>query len=143
MQKTVDHLLATKGRDVWSIDPGATVFEALQLMADKGIGAVAVLEEGRLVGILSERDYARKVTLFDRASRETAVRDIMTDLVFTVEPSQTVTECMTMMTEQHIRHLPVVEGDVMVGIVSIGDVVKAVISEQAFLIEQLEHYIKG
>lgn len=143
MQKTVDHLLAAKGRDVWSIAPDATVFEALRLMADEGIGAIVVLDEGRLAGILSERDYARKVSLHDRGSRDTPVRDIMTGRVFTVRRDQTVAECMTLMTDHHIRHLPVVEDDVLVGLVSIGDIVKAVISEQAFLIAQLESYITG
>ncbi len=143
MQKTVNHLLAEKGQDVWSIAPDATVYDALQLMADKGIGAIVVLDEGRLAGILSERDYARKVTLLHRGSRDTPVQDIMTAQVFTVGRHQTVTECMELMTEHHIRHLPVVEDDELVGLVSIGDIVKAVISEQAFLIEQLEGYITG
>ena len=143
MQKTVNHLLAEKGQEVWTITPDATVYDALQLMADKGIGAVVVIDEGGLAGILSERDYARKVTLLHRGSRDTPVRDIMTAQVFTVGRHQTVTDCMELMTDHHIRHLPVVEDGELVGLVSIGDIVKAVISEQAYLIKQLENYITG
>lgn len=142
MRTTVAHLLSTKGDDVWSVTSTATVYEALEMMADKGVGALIVVDDGRLVGIISERDYARKVILLDRVSRKTAVADIMTADVHTIAPTSSVAHCMTMMTEQRIRHLPVVdeEGGVT-GVISIGDVVKAVIEDQKFLIEQLEQYI--
>jgi CBS domain-containing protein len=143
MQKTVGQLLAAKGSEVWSIGPDASVFEALQLLADKNIGALVVVEDGRVCGIMSERDYARKIILLDRASRDTQVREIMTPEVRTVTRDQTVSECMTTMTDHHIRHLPVVEDGQLVGLISVGDVVKAVMAEQAFLIQQLEQYITG
>ena len=143
MQKSVTTILEHKGREILSIEPGATVFEALELMADRSVGALVVTESDRLVGIVSERDYARKVVLLDRGSHETKVSEIMTSEVVTVEPSRTVTECMELMTERRFRHLPVVVDDELVGVISIGDVVKAVISEQRFLIEELEKYITG
>lgn len=139
--KTVRQLLQGKGGAVHSIAPGARVFEALQLMADKDIGALLVMEGGRLAGIMSERDYARKVILAGKSSHDMAVREIMTERVVTVQPSQTVEECMALMTERRIRHLPVMEGDKLVGLLSIGDLVKAVIAEQAQTIRQLESYI--
>ncbi len=141
MAKTVEHLLRAKGTDIWSIDVDATVYEALQLMAEKNLGALVVFEQGELAGIVSERDYARKVILLDRESRDTAVRNIMTAEVITVSPTQTVTECMEMMTEHRIRHLPVVQDGKLQGVISIGDVVKGVIAEQEALILQLEQYI--
>jgi CBS domain-containing protein len=112
-------------------------------MADKDIGAVLVLEAGRIAGIFSERDYARKIILKGKASRETPVRDIMTSHVLYVRPEQTVADCMALMTNKHIRHLPVLAGDELIGLISIGDVVKAIIDEQEFMIEQLEKYITG
>ena len=141
MQKTVARLLATKGDDVWTIEPDVTVLDALKLLAEKGIGALVVLEGEQLVGIMSERDYARKVILEKRESRTTLVRDIMTAEVHTVTQSTTTTACMELMTSEHIRHLPVVEEGRLVGLISIGDVVLSVIEEQRFMIEQLENYI--
>jgi CBS domain-containing protein/ketosteroid isomerase-like protein len=134
--RTADDILKLKGREIWSVAPDTTVFEALQLMADKGIGAVVVKEDGRLVGVMSERDYARKVILKGKASRDIPVREIMTERVVTVYPDTLCTECMALMTEKHIRHLPVVETGKLVGLISIGDVVKAVISEQQYVIER-------
>ncbi len=141
--KTVANILEHKGGAAWSILPDAKVHEALEVMADKGVGALVVVEDGSLCGIVSERDYARKVELFGSTSREAVVKDIMTPKVICVPPEYTVEECMALMTDKHIRHLPVLEDDELVGIVSIGDVVSAVISEQEFLIEQLERYIGG
>ncbi len=142
--ETVQHLLQTKSPEVWSIAPDATVFEALQLMAEKDVGALLVMEGEKLVGIFSERDYARKVILQDRASRQTRVREIMTSQVVCISPEQTLDECMALMTARHIRHLPVVDrNERVVGVVSIGDVVKAVISDQALLISHLHNYILG
>lgn len=143
MQKTVGLLLDAKGRDVWTIGPDATVYEALQLLAEKNVGALVVVEDAKVCGIMSERDYARKIILVDRDSRSTLVREIMTSEVRTVTRDETVSECMETMTEHHIRHLPVVEDGQLVGLVSVGDVVKAVMAEQAFLIQQLEQYITG
>lgn len=143
MQKTVGQLLEAKGLEVWTISPEASVLDALNLLADKNIGAVVVVQDDKVCGILSERDYARKIRLLDRDSRETSVREIMTPNVRTVMRSQDVFDCMEMMTDYRIRHLPVVEDDRLVGVVSVGDVVKAVMAEQAFLIEQLHQYITG
>jgi CBS domain-containing protein len=139
--KTAGDLLQGKGSQIWSVAPDSTVYDALSLMADKGIGAVVVLEGGHVVGVLSERDYARQVILKGKASKETAVRDIMTTRVIYVRPEQTIEECMALMTDKRIRHLPVLAGAELVGVISIGDVVKAVISEKQFIIEQLETYI--
>jgi CBS domain-containing protein len=142
--KTVGDLLRTKGDKVWSIGPDATVYEALAVMAEKDVGALLVLDNaGQLVGVLSERDYARKVVLKGKTSRETRVREIMTEKVVGVRPDQTIEECMALMTNKRIRHLPVLEGGRLAGVISIGDVVKAIISEQEFVIEQLENYITG
>jgi CBS domain-containing protein len=141
MAKTVGQLLEAKGTEVWSVAPDATVYDALGVLADKNVGALVVIEGGQLCGIMSERDYARKIILLDRDSRDTAVREIMTPNVRTVTRDETVSECMATITEHHIRHLPVVEGGELIGLISVGDVVKAVIAEQAFLIEQLEQYI--
>jgi CBS domain-containing protein len=134
--RTVSDILKLKGHETWSVTPEMTVFEALQLMADKGIGAVVVMDDGKLVGVMSERDYARKVILKGKASRDIPVREIMTEKVVTVYPDTLCTECMAVMTEKHIRHLPVVEMGKLVGVVSIGDVVKAIISEQQYVIER-------
>lgn len=140
---SVAQLLQTKGHDVWSIAPDASVFDAITLMAQKEIGAVLVVEERRLVGVLSERDYARKIILQGRSSRDTAVRAIMTDKVFYVRPDQTLEDCMALMTARRIRHLPVLDGERLLGVVSIGDVVKSLLSEQEVRIQQLEQYITG
>lgn len=137
----VKQILNEKGNDVWAVSPDATIYEALELMAEKNIGAVLVMDDDALVGIFSERDYARKVVLQGKASRETPVRDGMTDEVICVRPDQSVEGCMSLMTEKRIRHLPVLEGDSVVGVISIGDVVKGVISQQANTIEHLESYI--
>jgi CBS domain-containing protein len=140
---TVRQCLGRKGDEVWSTRLDATVFEALQLMAEKDIGALLVLESGELVGIFSERDYARKVILYGKSSRGTIVGDIMTTKVICVRPESTIEECMALMTEERIRHLPVLEDERLVGVISIGDVVKEIISEQEFVIEQLTNYITG
>lgn len=139
--KSLQQLLQAKGAQVHSIQPDAKVIEGLQLMAKKDIGALVVLENERLVGIMSERDYARKVILQGKSSHDIQVREIMTGDVVTVEPSRTIEECMALMTQRHVRHLPVCEGDRLVGLVSIGDLVKEVIAEQEQTIKQLESYI--
>lgn len=143
MPATVAQLLAVKGRDAWSVPPDATVYRALQVMAERGVGALLVMDGDRLVGVVSERDYARKVILLDRVSRRTRVSEIMTEELHTVTPGDSVTACMEIMTERRIRHLPVLDGESVVGVVSIGDVVKHVISDQESLIAQLEQYITG
>jgi CBS domain-containing protein len=141
---TVSQILRSKpDRAVHTIAPGATVYDAVKLMAEKNIGAVLVVEGGAIVGVLTERDYARKVVLMARSSRETPVREIMTAPVMYVSPERTSEECMALMTENRFRHLPVLDKGRLVGLVSIGDLVKDVISEQKFIIEQLEHYIAG
>ena len=139
--KTLKQLLEAKGRDVYSIASDARVFDALRLMADKSVGALIVMEGGRIAGVISERDYARKVILHGKSSHELQVRDIMTGKVVTVHPGQTVEECMALMTEKRIRHLPVTEGERLIGVLSIGDLVKEVIAEQQQTIKQLESYI--
>ena len=141
--ESVNQVLQTKGHEIWSVTPEILVFDALKLMADKNVGALLVLEGDKLVGIFSERDYARKVILRGKASTDTPVREIMSLQVFYVRPEQTIEECMALMTDRHIRHLPVLENDNVVGVISIGDVVKAIISEQEFTIKQLENYITG
>ncbi|MFB3816395.1 MAG: CBS domain-containing protein [Candidatus Methylomirabilales bacterium] len=141
--KTVAQLLRLKGGQVWSIGPDAMVYQALSLMAEKDVGALVVLQGERLVGILSERDYARKVILRGKSSLKTPVREIMTDRVVCVRPEQSVEECMALMTEHRVRHLPVLVDGRLAGVVSIGDVVKASIDEKDFMIQQLEHYITG
>ncbi len=141
--RTVNQLLQAKGSDVLSVTSETTVYSALTLMAEKNVGALLVLDGGNLTGIFSERDYARKVVLHGKSSKDTPVREIMTSRVVCIRPDQTIEECMALMTDKHIRHLPVIEGDRVVGVISIGDVVKAVISEQSFMIEQLENYITG
>lgn len=140
---TVRQLLQVKGNQVYTIAPGASVFEALELMAEKEIGALVVVADGRVAGILSERDYARKVTLFGKTSRDIPVSEIMTDRVIYVSPGDSVEDCMALMTEKRIRHLPVLENGQMVGLISIGDVVKSIISEQGHLIGHLVNYITG
>ena len=140
---TVRQLLARKGPDVWSIDVEEPVLEAIQLMADKHVGALPVTRNGELAGVISERDYARKVILLGRSSAETPVWQIMSSPVVTVGPDQDVRHCMQLMTHRRIRHLPVVEQGRMVGVISIGDLVRAVIEEQEHTIEQLERFIAG
>ena len=141
MATTVHDVLRGKGSDVISVCPTDTVFEALQILAERNIGAVLVLEGSRLVGILSERDYARQVILKGKASKDTPVREIMTTSVVCVHPEYTIEECMALMTDKRFRHLPVLADDRLLGVLSIGDVVKALLDEQAFRIEQLESYI--
>jgi CBS domain-containing protein len=142
--KIVFDILQTKGRQIWSVTPDTTVYDALSLMADKGIGAVLVLkEEGQPVGIFSERDYARKVILKGKSSRITPVKEIMSTHILYISPEQTIAECMALMTEKHIRHLPVLKDGALDGIISIGDVVKAIITDHEFTIDQLERYITG
>ncbi len=141
--KTVKRILQEKGGTAQSIQPDATVYDALKLMAEKNVGALLVLEKGKLVGIISERDYARKVILKGKSSLDTPVKEIMTERVMFVRPEQTVEECMALVTDKHVRHLPVLVGDQVVGVVSIGDLVKASIDEKDFMIKQLENYITG
>lgn len=141
--ETVAQLLEDKGSDVWTIRPDASVFEAIEMMAEKGIGALVVMEGNTIVGLVSERDYARSVVLKGRASRATPIREIMARRVICARPTQSIKECMALMTDKRVRHLPVVDGDRLCGLVSIGDLVKAIIIEQQFIIEQLEHYISS
>jgi CBS domain-containing protein len=139
----VKQLLDQKGRVVTSIAPEASVYAAVALMAEKSIGAVLVLDQGHIAGVLSERDYARKVILQDRSSKTTTVREIMTTRVVTGRETQTVSECMALMTDKRIRHLPIMDGDTLCGMISMGDLVKAIIADQQFVISQLENYING
>lgn len=141
--KEVRELLNLKSGEVWSIEPSKSVFDAITIMAEKNIGALLVMEAGKLVGILSERDYARRVILAGRASKDTPVSDVMSDRIVFAKPTESVEECMAVMTDKRIRHLPVMEGETLLGVVSIGDLVKAVIAEQKFVIKQLENYITG
>lgn len=142
--KTVAHILKSKHEQaVHTIAPSAAVLDAVKLMAEKGIGALLVIENEEVVGIVTERDYARKVVLMNRSSRETPVRDIMTSSVMYVRPDQTNEDCMALITENRLRHLPVMDNGKLVGLISIGDLVKDIISEQQFVIQQLEHYIMG
>jgi len=143
MGATVRQILHSKGNRIWSVAPHTTVFEALVLMAEKDIGAVVVVEGGKLVGIFSERDYARKVVLKGRSSKDTEVAELMTTDVFYVHQDQTIDDCMALMTKKHIRHLPVLDGDNLVGVITIGDAVKAVIADQEVMISSLENYIQG
>jgi CBS domain-containing protein len=143
MSETVASVLKNKGSAIWSIGPDATVYDAIAAMASKGIGALLVLSGERLEGIISERDYARKVILEGRSSKDTRVREIMTSPVVTVTPDHTVDRCMKIMTERRVRHLPVVDRDNVVGIVSIGDMVRATIAAQAETIDHLHTYILG
>lgn len=139
----VKELLKNKGKEVWSLTPDSRVFDALEIMADKNIGAMPVLESEKIVGMFSERDYARKVILKGKASKNTHVNEIMSTKVYIVNPEQSIQECMALMTENRIRHLPVLDNGELVGLISIGDVVKAIISEQEFMMGQLENYITG
>lgn len=138
---TIKLILNRKGRDVWSVAPGASVYSAIEVMAEKGVGALVVMDEATLVGIISERDYARKVILQGKASKETRVADVMTEQVITAPESVAIDEAMSLMTDRRIRHLPIVEDGAVTGIVSMGDLVKFKLKDQKNLIEHLENYI--
>ena len=141
---TVAQILGSKpDQAVYTMEPTASAHEAVRLMADKNIGALVVVERGQVVGIVSERDYTRKLVLMARSPKDTLLGDIMSSPVMYVHPDQTSDECMALMTENRLRHLPVMDGGRLIGLISIGDLVKATISEQQFIIEQLEHYISG
>jgi CBS domain-containing protein len=144
--KTVKEILQEKGKEVWSVSPKSTVFDALKIMGEQGIGALMVLgEDGKVKGIMTERDYARKVILIGKASPETPVEEIMTPAkkLYTVRPETTAEECMVLITGKRVRHLPVLEGKTLLGVISIGDVVKSIISEQSILLEHLSDFIAG
>jgi CBS domain-containing protein len=141
--KTVREILLYKGYEVYSVSPDDTIFDALKLMAEKEIGALMVIDKGDILGIMSERDYARKVALVGKSSKDATVREIMSDKVIYVDIDRLVEECMALMIEKRIRHLPVFENAILTGIISIGDVVKAVIDEKEFVIDQLVQYIKN
>ena len=141
--KTVREILLNKGRQIWSVSPESKVYDALKVMAEKSIGALLVIdEEGETIGIMSERDYARKVILLGKTSKETQVKEIMSSNVIYVTPNRSSEECMALMTNKRIRHLPVLDNGKLIGFISIGDVVKAVLDEKEFVIDQLVHYIK-
>jgi CBS domain-containing protein len=140
---SVKDILRNKSKEVWQIGPDATVYEALELLADKDIGALPVVADGKLAGMFSERDYARKVILHGKNSRETSVGELMSSPVITIGPDEPIERCMLLMTDHHIRHLPVLEAGAMVGLVSIGDVLKAMIDDQRVAIRDLENYITG
>ncbi len=141
--RTVRQMLQAKGFDIWAIDPDSSVYEALELMAEKNVGALLVLDKGRVLGIISERDYARKMILKGKHSKDTLVREIMSENPISIAPDKSIEECMNLMTGHRIRHLPVIEGNRLVGVVSIGDVVKDIITEQQGTIVDLENYITG
>ncbi len=141
--QTINQLLQSKGTHVETVAADTTVFEALGIMADKGIGSLLVLQDSKPVGLFSERDYARNVILKGRTSKQTKVSEVMSSHVVVVQPEQSVEECMAIMTEKRVRHLPVMQGDQLMGIISIGDLVKAIIENQQFVIEQLVSYING
>ena len=141
--KTVGDILHTKGSEVWTISRETIVFDALKTMADKNVGALVVLDGAEVAGILSERDYARKVILHGKSSRELKVGEIMSATVFFVSPEQNIEDCMALFTNKRVRHLPVLQSNELIGIISIGDVVKAVIAEQEYTIKHLENYITG
>ena len=143
MAETIDPILESKAGNIWAVDPETTVYDAIAMMAEKSIGALLIISGGKLVGIVSERDYARKIILQGRSSRNTRVREIMTGSPVTVTPGHTVDECMRIITHHRIRHLPVMEGDRLVGVISIGDLVNAIIAAQAHTIDQLHTYITG
>ena len=140
---TVSQLLQTKGHMVETVDQDSMVYDALAIMAEKGIGALVVMHAGKPVGLISERDYARSIILKGRSSKETKVGQIMSSHVVVAHPDQNIEECMAIMTEKRVRHLPVMQGDELIGIISIGDLVKAIIESQQFMIEQLVSYING
>ena len=140
---TVGSILRSKGNTIWSVTPDATVFDALKIMAEKNIGALMVLQKEIVVGIFSERDYARKIVLKGESIHSAVMKDVMTSAVLTVHPEQSLEECMALMTAKHVRHLPVLQNGNLIGLISIGDVVKAIISEHEYTIKQLENYITG
>jgi len=140
---TISEILRNKGSAVWTISPEATVFEAIQLMADKNVGAVLVIEKEKLIGIITERDYTRKIALKGKSSKDSKVREILTERLVHVAPGHNVEECMRLMTEHRVRHLPVLDGGRLAGVVSIGDLVNWIISEQDTTIRQLQTYISG
>ncbi len=140
---TIRQLLREKGHKVHSVGPDDTVYDAIRKMADENIGSLLVMEDGRTVGIVTERHYARNVALKGRASPATPVRDIMEDKVLYAQPDLSVEQCMAIMTDKKVRHLPVIEQEKLVGLVSIGDLVKSIISDQKFIIDQLEHFVRG
>jgi CBS domain-containing protein len=141
--KRIQTLLKKKGYDVWSIAPDASVYDAIHLMAEKAVGALIVMDGQKLVGVISERDYARKIILEGRSSENTKISEIMSSEVITTGPDNRIEECMAIMTERRIRHLPVLDGDEVLGVISLGDLVKYIIAEQQFVIEQMERYING
>jgi CBS domain-containing protein len=141
--RNIRQLLEVKGHEVWSIGPHESVLSAIERMAQKGIGALLVMQDGQTMGVISERDYARKVILQGKSSSATPVSDIMSSRVVYAQPDQTIEECMAVMTDRHIRHLPVLDGDQLAGLISINDLVRAIIADQRFRIEQLELYISG
>ena len=143
MTTAADILKSKPNQAIFAIGPRASVYDALQLAADKGVGALLVMEDERVVGIVTERDYARKVALMSRSSKDTAVSEIMTTAVMYVHPRQTNAECMALMTDKRVRHLPVMDEGKLLGLISIGDLVKDIISEQEFIIQQLQLYIAG
>ena len=143
MKSVVEILKSKPEHAVFSIAPNSSVYDAVKMMADKGVGALLVIEGEKIVGIITERDYARKIVLMGRSSKETTVREAMTSNVMYVRPDQTNEECMALMTDHRLRHLPVLDDGKLVGLISIGDLVKDIISEQQFIIEQLKHYIAG
>ena len=143
MKSAAQILKSKPEQTVHAVTPSTSVFDAVKLMAEKNIGALLVMEDVKIVGIITERDYARKIVLVDRSSKETPVRDIMTSQVMFVHPNQTNEECMALMTDNRVRHLLVMDSDKLLGLISIGDLVKDIISEQEFIIQQLEHYITG
>ena len=140
---TLKQFLKHKGAMIWSVSSSATVLQALKIMAEKNVGALMVMDSGRIVGIVSERDYARKVELHGKSAADTLVREIMTDRVVYVRPDESIEDCMALMSEKHFRHLPVIDKEHILGMISIGDVVRIVISKQKFIISQLENYISG
>lgn len=140
---TIGQLLKTKGNEIWSIAPQATIYEALQVMSEKDVGALLVVHKGDVVGIFSERDYARKLILKGKFSRDTSVEELMTRKVLYVGPESTIEDCMALMTAKSVRHLPIIKNERLIGIVTLGDVVKQIISDREFTIHQLENYISG
>ena len=143
LKDKIGSVLTYKGREVWSVQPGSSVYEAIEQMSAKGVGALLVIREGKLVGVISERDYARKVILQGRSSKHTRVEESMTGRVISVCPDHTIDDCMRVMTSNHIRHLPVLDGESVVGVISIGDLVKWIISAQQETIQHLHNYITG
>ena len=141
MNYTIGQLLRSKGNDIWSIAPQATAYEALQIMCEKDVGALLVIDKGKLVGIFSERDYARKVILKGKSSKHTSVDELMTHELFYIAPQNTIIECMELMTAKCIRHVPVIKNEKLIGIVTIGDLVKQIILNQEYIIKNLEQYI--